>query len=252
MTTAKAGIYGHTLGLLVLAATTEAPLAAAARPALTSDTAAADEAAALQWSSSGWMESASGSNACDVKDFGAVGDNRTDDTLAIQKAIDGCRKEHQEGAVVVLSGPAVYRVTASIELGSNLTLLIAKDTMLYSAKTPPMPCNETLAKSSGITCASVPHYTPMPVAQNPRCPTLFWPTKDTGVLCGANLTNVAVLGADQNTSIVDGGGIPWYRPHPYNRRHFKTCNELHSTMISMQVQCQDVVYHTQYMHAVVA
>eukprot|EP01044_Picomonas_judraskeda_P028942 COSAG03_NODE_9815_length_691_cov_357.008446_1_plen_58_part_10 len=56
----------------------------------------------------------------------------------------------------MLSGPAVYRVTASIELGSNLTLLIAKDTTLYSAKAPPVPCNETLAKASGITCASVP------------------------------------------------------------------------------------------------
>ena len=168
------------------------------------------EAAAVHWSSFGWLEMAGGDNACDVKASGAVGDNSTDDTLAIQRAIDSCRKAHPVAAVVVLSGPAVYRVTASVELGSNLTLLIDKETTLLSVKAPPAPCNETVARQSGTTCVSVPPYTPMPVAQNPRCPTLYWPKLDTSVLCGSNLTNVAILGADQNTSVFDGGGIPWY------------------------------------------
>lgn len=50
--------------------------------------AARTAAEAAEWSSSGWKEMASGSNACDVKASGAVGDNSTDDTLAIQKAMD--------------------------------------------------------------------------------------------------------------------------------------------------------------------
>jgi polygalacturonase len=171
---------------------------------------AAAAAEAALWSASGWYDMAHGGNSCDVKEYGAVGDNATDDTLAIQKAIDGCRSKHPLAAVVVLSGPAAYRVTASMELGSNLTLLIDKETVLFSAKTPPAPCNETLARLSGTTCAAMPPYTPMKVAQNPRCPTLYWARLDTAVLCGANLTNIAILGADQNTSVVDGGGAPWY------------------------------------------
>ena len=99
---------------------------------------------------------ASGGNACDVKKSGAVGDNSTDDTAAIQKAIDECRALHPGGAVVVLSGPATYRVTASVELGSNLTILIDKETTLFSAKTPPTPCNDTVARSSGTTCSASP------------------------------------------------------------------------------------------------
>ena len=46
--------------------------------------------------------------------------------------------------------------------------------------------------------------------QNPRCPTLYWSRGPTGVLCGTNLTNVALIGAHENSSVVDGGGWPWY------------------------------------------
>ena len=47
--------------------------------------------------------------------------------------------------------------------------------------------------------------------QNPRCPTLYWPHGPTAVLCGTNLTNVAVVGAGAHAgSTIDGGGIPWY------------------------------------------
>ena len=199
--------------MMVAPSLTAAALLVFAAPAHAT-AAAGDEAAAAaeaaRWASSGWLEMASGSNACDVTASGAVGDNSTDDTLAIQKAIDECRSANPGGAVVVLRGPATFRVTASVELGSNLTLLIDKETTLYSAKAPPTRCNETVAQSSGTTCAAVPTYTPMPVVQNPRCPTLFWPELDTSVLCGANLSNVAILGADTNTSVVDGGGMPWY------------------------------------------
>ena len=196
------GLIGRQASSSVTPIETDGGVARAAEAART-----AGEAAL--WTSSGWLEMASGGNACDVKASGAVGDNITDDTHAIQKAIDDCRKAHPLAAVVVLSGPAAYRITASVELGSNLTLLIDKETTLFSAKTPPTPCNDTVARKSGTTCDATP-YTPMPIVQNPRCPTLYWPTLDTSVLCGSNLTNIAILGADQNTSVVDGGGVPWY------------------------------------------
>ena len=167
-------------------------------------------AAEAEWQASGWRRMASGPNACDVRSSGAVGDNTTDDTLAVQKAIDDCRKAHPLDAVVVLTGPATYRVTASIALGSNLTLLIDKETKLLSGKTPPAPCNDTVARMSGTNCAATPPYTPMARdSSNPRCPTLYWPIYDTAVLCGSNLSNVAILGMDTNTSVVDGGGMAW-------------------------------------------
>ena len=128
-------------------------------------------------------------NVCDVRAqrWKAAGDNATDDTLTIQAAIDDCHRDHPLGAVVLLSGPATYRVTASLALTSNLTLRLEAQTSLFSAVTPYMP-----------------------VQQNPRCSTTSWPHGPTAVLCGTNLSNVAVVGADMNTSVLDGGGWPWY------------------------------------------
>jgi polygalacturonase len=36
------------------------------------------------------------------------------------------------------------------------------------------------------------------------------PHGGTGILCGTNLTNVALLGLDRETSVIDGGGWAWY------------------------------------------
>jgi hypothetical protein len=69
-----------------------------------------------------------------------------------------------------------------------MTLEIGAETSLFSAFTPQMP-----------------------IAQNPRCPTLYWKDGPTAVICGTNLTNVAVIGAGMNTSVLDGGGWPWYK-----------------------------------------
>lgn len=127
-------------------------------------------------------------DVCNVKTGGgAAGDNRTDDTLAIQKTIAACRAAHPLAATVVLPGPATYRVSASIVLGSNLTLQLEAHTSLFSAITPSMP-----------------------VRQAPACPTLFWAHGGTAILCGTNLTNVAIVGADEETSVLDGGGWAWY------------------------------------------
>ena len=133
---------------------------------------------------------------CDVRGskWGAKGDNSTDDSTAIQQAIYDCRGMYPTGAVVVLSGPATYRINVSIALTSNITLLLQANTSLFSAQ--PI-CN--------------PHTNPQDCApQNPHCPTLYWKNGPTGILCGTNLTNVAVVGEDQHSSVLDGGGWPWY------------------------------------------
>ena len=131
---------------------------------------------------------AAASNVCDVRlpPFGAAGDNLTDDTVAIQKAIDTCHQLHPTDATVLLSH-GTFKITESLALASNLTLKVAANTSLFSAFTPAMPTR-----------------------QNVRCPTLYWPHGPTAILCGTNLTNVAVVGADMESSTIDGGGWPWY------------------------------------------
>jgi polygalacturonase len=131
-----------------------------------------------------------GENVCEVK---AVGDNKTSASAAFASAIDLCRKQYPENGVVFFRGPAagstgmVYRLDRSIALGSNITILIDKNTTLQWAITPEMP-----------------------IEQNPACATLYWPHGGTALLCGTNLTNVAVLGLDKDSSVIDGGGWAWY------------------------------------------
>src|SRR5688572_24047797 len=59
-----------------------------------------------------------GASIYNIRDFGAKGDGKTLDTIAIQKAIDACNKD-QGGTVLV---PAGKFVCGTIELKSNVTL----------------------------------------------------------------------------------------------------------------------------------
>ncbi len=67
---------------------------------------------------------------CDVKKFGAVGDGKTKDTAAVQKAIDECTKGKGGGTVEV---PAGTYVVAPISLKSNMTLHLAEDATLLGS-----------------------------------------------------------------------------------------------------------------------
>ncbi|MDP4283719.1 MAG: glycosyl hydrolase family 28 protein [Bacteroidota bacterium] len=63
----------------------------------------------------------SGTKVFNIRDFGAVGDGKTLDTLALQKAIDACTND--KGGIVLV--PAGVFVIGTVQLKSNVTLHIA-------------------------------------------------------------------------------------------------------------------------------
>ena len=75
----------------------------------------------------------------------------------------------------------LFRVGRSIALRSNLTLVIGPGATIFSAKGP---------KDA--------------VTQDPDCPVLYWPHYNTAILCGTNISNVAIVGAGMHSSLIDG------------------------------------------------
>src|ERR1700689_5415885 len=71
---------------------------------------------------------AAAQTVCDVRTFGAKGDGKTKDTVAIQKAIDTCSAK--KGTVKLAGGDFV---TGPIDIKSNVTLDIAKDAKLLAS-----------------------------------------------------------------------------------------------------------------------
>ena len=126
---------------------------------------------------------------CSILDHGAVGDNRTLNTLAIQAAIDACHRAAPAGSTVLIP-PGAYR-TASIHLRSNLRLHLASGAGLYGSSDP-SDYRVSLQWFGGRHKANFD-----------------------ALVRGANLTNVSVTGSNGavlpgNASIIDGVGWKWW------------------------------------------
>jgi len=86
-------------------------------------------------------------NMISVKDNGAKGDGKTDDTIAIQKVIDKC-DENKETTVFLPSG--VYCITKPINLSkSNINLIGEKDNTVIKCNFENITTNKYL---SAIFC----------------------------------------------------------------------------------------------------
>ena len=142
-----------------------------------------------------------GDNVCDVTDYGAKFDNITSASDSIDQCIMDCHSKYPNNAIIFFPGSnngtnsgdddtaATYRITRSIVLQSNITLLLDKNTTIFSAQSSLNTTNP-----GGESCSRA-----------------YWSKYNTtGILCGSNITNVAIVGMGADTSFIDGGGWPWY------------------------------------------
>jgi len=143
-----------------------------------------------------------------VRDSGALGDGATNDTAALQKAIDTATTG---GGGVVFFPPGTY-LTGSIELKSHVTLVLAPGAVLHGAADAadyPIvnarweglehPCHQALifannAEDIAITgSGSIIGEGKVGVLRNPRGPTLIEPTSCNNVrISGVKLSNTGV------------------------------------------------------------
>ena len=91
-------------------------------------------------------EAFSGARVFNVREFGAKGDGKTLDTVAVQSAIDAAHKD-QGGTILI---PAGTFVIGTIELKSNVTLKIAAQGRLLGSETPqPYKAGNGIPASNG-------------------------------------------------------------------------------------------------------
>ena len=126
---------------------------------------------------------------CDVLKFGAKGDNATDDTVALQQAVNACAG--QERGRVMLAAGHVF-LSMPLALPSHTTLVVqAGATLLASPDIHRWP-NST----HGVTCHTTPYE-----AKNPQ----YAPQLENFVWVG-NTTGVTITGG----GVIDGQGWRWW------------------------------------------
>lgn len=122
---------------------------------------------------------------CVITDHGAVADNTTSNTKAIQTAIDACHVAHPDGGRVVV--PKGNFRTGSLALRSNIELHLEKGAGLYGSS----------------------DWAEYPIVEGLPFGTMF-----RALISGYNLTNVKVTGENDGVpgsdSIIDGVGWSWW------------------------------------------
>jgi len=118
-----------------------------------------------------------------IRDFGAQGDGQTNNTAAIQAALDACGKAHG-GAVVVPEG--VF-ITGPLHLASHTALVLEKGAVLQA--------------SGQFSDFGLPAPLPTTQPEIDACKSRLQP-----LIGGSGLEDVAILGP----GTIDGGGAPWW------------------------------------------
>lgn len=144
---------------------------------------------------------ASDARICDVRRYGAKGDNKTDDTLAIQSAVDDCADSL--GTVVVPDG--VF-LTRPIQLRSGIHLFLdAGSTLMAWPDLLTWP-NSTVKKCSIAPCRCGDcGRTMMTAAKTDQSKPVLVPQKES-LLHVRDAENVKVTGL----GTIDGQGWRWW------------------------------------------
>ena len=128
------------------------------------------------------MNGGSTVHTCTITEHGAVGDNKTMNTAAIQATIDGCHASSPGGSMVVVPSGAFK--TGSLALRSNMEFHLTKGARLYGSTDP----------------SDYPVVAGLPFGKMWRA-----------LISGYNLSNVKVTGENEavpgSDSIIDGLGM---------------------------------------------